>query len=462
MGGLMPGRPKTVYLPIFRLIHVTLEDGTTLPLTDIPVLCPICESPLVGPYGHQPEEEGGDQKYQCKNKDCPFRKEHKKGHQFYVHTSARLQQALVDYFEKVLIPLVNGTMPQQALAGQIHRSPALVTYIRHKVEARLQELDQLRQLVRSPTLEEAVSLDEFFLTIGGHAVYVVIATGYRQRKVLGVKVSLSRDEAVMRAVFGEAEQNNGKKFAILTIDAWGASQKMAKDLNRPIIVVIHKHKRPYDKAVIWSIEYEGDTRVTHKIGVKTDFFRSRKTREYRYLRQEEPCTPPDSGPRKRGRPKNVKNGQGKRKKHEGPPRKRGPRGIHEVFEKGQKGYAKVDPGKKKVRLGKNGPSAVAAALGQVIQVFAGMTIQNNLAENKNSVIECRVWLTGPKDIEQCEVRLRTFLFFQNNPDQLGGLSISHHFRADLLDYEIQTGIYGNILQANQLYKQNEKEVATMN
>ena len=458
----MSGRPKTVYHPLFRLLRATLEDGTMHALTDIAVLCPICHSPLVGPYGYDPEEEGGDQKYQCKNEDCPSRADQKKGHQFNVRTSAVFQQALADHFEQVLVPLVNGTMPQQALAGQIHRSPALVTYIRHKVEARLQELDKLHKLVIAPVLEDAVSLDEFFLTIEGHAVYVVVATGYRERKVLGVKVSFSRDEKVMRAVFDEAEQNNGKEIAILTIDAWGASQKMAKDLNRPIVVVIHKHKRPYDKAVIWNIEYEGDTRVIHKIGVKTDFFRSRKTREYRYLRQEEPRNPPEPGPKPKGRPKGVKNGQGKRKKYEGPPRKRGPRGIHEVFEKGLKGYVKVDPGKKKVRLGKNGPSAVAAALGLVIQVYAGMTIQNNLAENKNSVIECRVWLSGPKDIEQCEVRLRTFLFFQNNPEQLGALSISHHFRADLLDHEMRSSIYGHILQANKMYNQNKKEVGTMN
>ncbi len=265
----------------------------------------------------------------------------------------------------------------------------------------------------------------------------------------------------MRTVFDEAEHNNGQKFAIMTIDAWGGSQKMAKNLDRPIIV-IHKHKKPYDRAVIWSIEYKGTTRVIHKIGVKTDFFRSRKTREFRYLRHEEPRSPPDPVSKKRGRPKGVKNGQGKRKKHEGPPRRRGPRGVHEVFEKGQKGYARVDPGRKKVSVGGNGPSAVAAALNQVIQVYAGMTIQNNLAENKNSVIENRVWLSGPKDLDHCEVRLRLFLFFHNNPKQLGMQSISHRFRADLLDYEIRGGIYGHILRANYLSRQCKKEVGVMN
>ncbi len=460
MEGLMAGRPKTLYHPIFRTLHATLEDGTTFPLTDIPVLCPKCGSPLVGPYGYQPTEEEVDEKFQCKNSDCPFLKHHAHGHQFNIRTSARFQLALAAYLTNFLAPLVNGTMSQSALAGQIHRAPALVTYLLHKVEAHLQVLDQIHKLVLVPTLEDAVALDEFFLTIEGQGVYVILATGYRLRKVLGVKVSLSRDELGMRTVFDEAERNSGKEFTLLTIDAWGGSQKMAKNLGRPIIVVIHKHKRPYDKAVIWKIEYKEDTRIIHKIGVKTDFFQARKTREYYYLRQEEPRNPP--APKPKGRPKGVKNGQGKRKKLPGPPRKRGPKGVHEVFEKGHKGYAKVNPGKKKVKLGKNGPSAVAAALGQVIQVYARMTIQNNLAENKNSVIECRVWLSGPKDLEGSEVRLRTFLYFQNNPEQLKTLSISHRFRADLLDHEIRGGIYGHILQANYFGSQRKKEVGVMN
>ncbi len=238
----MPGRPKTKYSPINRTLYATLKDHTTMPLADIPVLCPICESPIVGPYGSQPDADGGDPKYQCKNDDCPFRKEHGIGHKFNVRTSARFLQALAAHLQQILIPLVNGAMPQLALASQIHRSPALVTYIRHKVEARLQELDQLQKLVISPTLEKAVSLDEFFLTIEGQPVYVVTATGYRKRKVLGVSVSLNRDEQVMRAVYDEAEKNNGEKFAIVTIDAWDASQKMAKKLNRPVFDVIHKHK----------------------------------------------------------------------------------------------------------------------------------------------------------------------------------------------------------------------------
>jgi hypothetical protein len=113
-------------------------------------------------------------------------------------------------------------------------------------------------------------------------------------------------------------------------------------------------------------------------------------------------------------------------------------------------------------LGKNGPSAVAAALDQVIQVYARMTIQNNLAETKNSVIECRVWLSGPKNTEGSEIRLRTFLFFHNNPEQLKILSIPHRFRADLLDHEIRGGIYGYILRANYLDSQCEKEVGVLN
>jgi hypothetical protein len=363
----------------------------------------------------------------------------------------------------MLSPILRGNMTHLTVGEHYHRSPALITYLRHKVEEILDRRKDLEKLVCEDPLEDAVSLDEMFLTIEGEAVYIIMATSYGKKKVLGIKVAKSRDELMMRTVFDEAERNNGKLFSIMTIDAWGGSMKMAKELKRPITVVIHKHKSPYNKGVIWRIEYEENKRIIHSIGVKTDFFTSRRTREYRYLKTEESLVKPV--PKKKGRPKGVKNGHGKgnyKKKPKNQLLKRGPKGIFVVFDKGKKGYAKIDPGKKQVRLAKGGSHTVGAVLNQVIRLYARMTVQNNLAENKNSVVEHRVWLSGPKDLDGVEKRLRTFLYFLNNPKELPKLQIRHRLRGDLVYKELESGLMGHILRSNYSYSQKMGGILEIN
>lgn len=460
----MSGRPCTQYHEIIEQIKITLDDGTQESIGDLPILCPICISDLVGSYGIQPLKSGGRRKFQCKNPACPARAYFHKGKQFTLHTSALFKEALTKQLNQLLIPLLRGDSTQSALSQRFHRSAALMTHLRKKVQIALEMRQNLNKLVLKPTLEEGISLDEMFLKIEGKAVYIIMGTCYGQRKVLGIKVATRRDETMMRTVFNEAEQNNGKQFSLMSIDAWGGSMKMAKNLNRPIIVVIHKHKAPYIKAVIWKIEYESTKRILHKIGIKTDFFKFRRKREYYYLKEEEDLAKPT--PKPRGRPKGVKNGQGTKtkyiKKSKEDLQKRGPKGIFTVFDKGKKGYARIDPKKKQVKITKGGSATVSAALNQVINFFGKMTIQNNLSENKNSVVEHRVWLSGPKDEESAEKRLRTFLFFLNNPSELDTLQIEHRLRGDLMEREIKTSLYGKILVGKWKYQQKKAKKEILN
>lgn len=459
----MAGRPYTIYTSITEEIFITTETDDKIPFGEIVILCPICHSNLVGPYGFQVTNTGIWQKYQCKNKKCHWLQNHRRGKQFVMKTSAFFREALNIHLNNVIVPLIRGDSTQTVIGKHTYRSPALMTYIRQKIEDKLEDQNKLERLVLEKPCDDGVAIDEWFIKINGTPVYVIMATSYGKKKVVGVKVALSRDEIMMRTVFDEAERNNGKPFALATIDAWGGSMKMLKNLMRPISVVIHKHKSPYDKAVIWKIEYIPDIRIIHHIGIKTDFFRKRRKREYYYYREEEKLTNPPL--KKRGRPKGVKNGQGKgpyvKIPHEDQ-KKRGPKGIFQVFDCGKKGYAQVDPGKKVVRIAKRGSSAVAAVLNQVIVFFSKMTIQNNLAENKNSVVEHRVWRSGPKDLEGFENRLRTFLFFLNNPREIRYLKVDHSFRGDLMYSQLSTSIFSNIFVQNHRYFQKITEMEVMN
>lgn len=459
----MAGRPRTIYTSISEEIFITTEEEDNIPFGDIVILCPICHTNFVGPYGFQHTKTGTWQKYQCKNPGCPWLLNYATGKQFVMKTSALFRDALKNHLNKMIVPLIRGDTTQTIVGKHTHRSPALMTYIRHKIEDNLEKHTQLKSLVIDKPLDDGVAMDEWFMKINGEAVYIIMATSYGKKKVLGVKVAISREESMMRTVFDEAENNNGKQFSLVSIDAWGGSMKMIKNLNRPISAVIHKHKSPYDKAIIWEIEYTPDKRIIHNIGVQTDFFRKRKKRQYFYFREEEDLT--QLPPKKRGRPKGVKNGRGKgsyKKIPKDEQKKRGPKGIFQVFDRGKKGYAFVDPGKKSVKIAKGGSGAVGAVLNRVILFFCKMTIQNNLAENKNSVVEHRVWRSGPKDQDSFEKRLRTFLFFLNNPRQIQTLRIDHSFRGDLMFSQLKDSIYSDIFIQNYQYYEKSIEEAVMN
>jgi len=459
----MVGRPHIQYSSVSEEIFLTTENSEKLSFGEIVILCPICHSHQVGPYGFQATKTGIWQKYQCKNPTCSWLHHHSKGKQFVLKTSALFRDALKHHLNTVIVPLIKGDTTQTMVGTHTSRSPALMTYLRHKIEDHLEKHQQLQHLALNTPYDDGVALDEWFMKIHGKAVYIIMATSYGKKQIIGVKVALSRDELMMRTVFDEAERNNGKPFSLVSIDAWGGSMKMLKNLNRPITVVIHKHKAPYDKAVLWRLEYTPDKRIIHQIGVKTPFFRNRKKHVYYYFQEEELLTPLLL--KKRGRPRGRKNGQGKGKYvkiPKGQQKKRGPKGIFQVFDRGKKGYAKVDPGKKRVQIKKGGSNTVSAVLNQVILFYGKMTIQNNLAENKNSVVDHHVWRSGPKDPASFEKRLRTFLFFLNNPQELSHLEVDHSFRGDLMYSQLSRSIFSNLFLQNLRYMQKNTELEVMN
>ena len=74
-----------------------------------------------------------------------------------------------------------------------------------------------------------------------------------------------------------------------------------------------------------------------------------------------------------------------------------------------------------------------------------MTIQNNLSENKNSVVEHYVWFSGRKTAESMETRVRTFFFYANNPEMLPEIKINHSFHADLFYKQLQMSAFGALI-----------------
>ena len=424
----MSGRKKKKYKPLWRTITAHSQSGASIYLGKMQLICPVCESPLVGEYGTRKRKDDRVEAFQCKNPHCPHLVHFKTPKQFIITTSFLfreiISQKLLEFYEDLMIEGAK----QKTLAKKYNLSPAEVSSLRLELERALDALQGLDSLVLTPQPDKAIAVDETFLKIEGTSIYIIIATGHATHKVLGLKVSRTRTEEDILEVFREAERNIDQSISMVSSDGWNATQSAMTHLNREIIHVIHPHEKPCTKAIILHHEYKSNQRHTTTIGVHADFFKKRKKRQFKYMTTCTNLTPKPK--QKRGRPKGSKTKQPK--KPPSAPKKRGRRGIFTVFSKGKLGYAAIDPYRDKVKVKKELSSTVGAVLNKTLKWFALMSIQNNLSENKNAILRASLCLTGPKTMESVERRIRAKFILQNNPDLLSQIIVSRQLQADFI------------------------------
>jgi hypothetical protein len=442
----MIGRKKKKYDPLWRSIEVQTERGTRFSIGKIQLYCPACGSPLVGEFGTHKRKDKRVETFQCKDIDCTHLKEYKTPKQFVLTTSHRFQELVTDKLQNFYEDLMIDGARQNTLAKKYGISEAQVSALRSELEKAIDALHGLDSLVVELQPDVAIAIDETFLKIEGTSIYVILATGYKSRKTLGVKVSKTRSEEDIRAVFDEADRNTTHEITTLTSDALNATQSMAKNLGRELIHIIHPHKKPYTNAVIKHYRYEGNERTTTTIGVSTDFFKKRGKRRFRYQETRTDLTPKVK--KKLGRPKGstTKKKRNKTKKLSGPKKKRGRKGLYTVFAKGKIYYAVIDPYRQTVKVRKELSSTVAAALNTTLHMYRLMSIQNNLAENINSFVRVVMRLTGPKTVEFTEQRVRATLKLRNHTELLKGLRITRSVRGDFLLNNLKLTEYAELIE----------------
>lgn len=424
----MVGRKKKVYEVLWSPIEAQSESGARFSLGKIQLFCPVCGSPKVGPYGTHGRESTRVETLQCKNRKCPHLKNHKVGKQFVLTTSYQFKELIFGKLKALYEDLLKDGAKNKTIAKKYEISESQVSALRTEIESAIDKLNGLDSLVLAPQLDTAVAIDETFLKIEGTSIYIIIATGYMSHKTLGIKVSKSRSEEDIRDVFNEAEGNTEHNITTISSDALNATQSMTKNLNREITHIIHPHKKPFKKAIIRHYSYENNERITTTIGVKSDFFKKRSKRQFRYMDARTDLTPKVT--KKRGRPKGSKtkkNHQRARTK-----KKRGRKGLYTVFQRGSIGYATIDPYRDKLKLKKGLSRPVSAGLNATLKLYALMSIQNNLAENINSILRAIIRLRGPKTIESVERRIRATLKIRNHPEILEDVRITRKVRGNFL------------------------------
>jgi len=314
-------------------------------------------------------------------------------------------------------------------------SPSQISKLRDIFIEALDKLEELDKLVKVPQSDRTICMDETFLKIEGTSVYIIVATGYKTHKILGLKVSKTRKEKDMREVFDEAEKNTKKPISNVISDGWGATQKMTKNLRRKITHVIHKHKKPYKKVLARHYFYTKTHRITLEIGIKNDLFKKRGRRVFYYAVSKMPLNP--LPPKKLGRPKASKN-KSKSKKKSIKTNKLGERGLLKVFYNGKRGYTKADPYRLTLKFSKTMDPKLISVLTDLFELFFRKTIQNNVGEGSNSVLQSLLKLCGPKTISSVEDKIRAFAMIRNRPELLSKVQIDRNIRGTFISCDLIT------------------------
>ncbi|MBD3256167.1 MAG: DDE-type integrase/transposase/recombinase [Candidatus Lokiarchaeota archaeon] len=437
---IMTGRKFKDLIEIWHQIFMTMINGLKIPLIEIKIRCPECGSWMVGPNGTRKRKDGRVDAFICKNPECK-NKGRKTPKQFIVTSSYEFKKLVHAKLKQLYEDMLKDGAKNKTIAKKYNVSPSEISALRTEIEKAIGKHQTLNSLVDVPQPDKAIAIDETFLKIEGKKVYIIVATGYTTRKVLGVKVSYSRKEQDMREVFDEAEKNTMYPIKTVISDAWTSTIAMVKHLGREISHVIHKHKKPYKKAVIKHYHYTDTERVTTTIGVKTDIMKRRATRQGHYVVKREPLNVPL--PKKVGRPKGSKTK--KNHKRSSKKKKRGRKGLFKVFDKGKKFFFKVDPYRKTIRGSKHLPATVQATLAEVLELFALKSIQNNVSENLNSVLQSLLRLRGPKTVDSVEQRIRAFLIVRNTPEILKEIEIERNVRGKFFKDNITSMEFSNLV-----------------
>ena len=300
----MPGRKKIENVVLKCKISIDGKSGATYTLDNVPLMCPDCFSTDVRPNGTRELKETRHDAYICRNPDCK-RKRKKTPRQFAAHTSGFIKSLVNEKIEEMVREIYLDGSKAKSVASSYGVSDTFVSFLRDEVDEAIENALVKDKLVDEPTDDDKVSIDETFFKIGKTKIYVIITRGYKTKKVLGIHVSTTRKESDIRASFDEAQRNTVSRINTITSDAWGATRRMVRGLMYPVTLIVHEHKKPYDKAVVERIDYNGENRIVTQVGIKTDVFTRTGKREYRYQTIIESTVKPAA--KRPGRPKGSKN-----------------------------------------------------------------------------------------------------------------------------------------------------------
>ena len=450
----MAGRKKKEIISKWRDIIIEIVGIVRLLLGNIQIRCPLCGSWKVSTNGTRPRANTRKEAFICRNENCK-NENHKSPKQFILTTSYEFKELIFEKLRRLYEDLLKDGAKCKTIAKKYKVSESQISALRKAFEKALDKLEGLDNLVKVPQPDSAICMDETFLKIEGTPIYIILATGYKTHKILGLKVSKTRKEKDMREVFDEAEQNTQNQISDVISDGWGATQSMTKNLGRKITHIIHKHKKPYKKVVARHYSYTKTERITSEMGIKNDVFKKKGKREFYYSVSKEPIKPlPSKNP---GRPKGSKNKK-KKKKKSTTNKKQGRKGLFKIFYKGKRGYMKIDPYRMTLKFSKKMDPKIVDTLKEIFGLFSRKTIQNNVGEGTNSVIQSLIKLCGPKTESSIEDKIRAVVIIRNQPELLKEIKIERNVRGDFIINDLISPELAHLMSQGCTLKKGQKGV----
>ncbi|GAG50575.1 unnamed protein product, partial [marine sediment metagenome] len=208
----MVGRKKKEFTPIWGDIIIIIEGVVELLLDKIQIRCPLCGSQKISTNGTRPRENTRKEAFICRNENCK-NGNYKTPKQFILTTSYEFKKLIFNKLKRLYEDLLKDGAKSKTIAKKYKVSPSQISALRAAFVESLDKLEGLDKLVKIPQPDRAICMDETFLKIEGTPIYIIVATGYKTHKILGLKVSKTRKEKDMREVFDEAEQNTEKPIS---------------------------------------------------------------------------------------------------------------------------------------------------------------------------------------------------------------------------------------------------------
>ena len=83
-------------------------------------------------------------------------------------------------------------------------------------------------------------------------------------------------------------------------------------------------------------------------------------------------------------------------------------------------------------------TTIIAVLKELFELFFLKTVQNNVAEGSNSVLQSLLKLCGPKTISSVEDKIRAFVMIRNQPELLLKVRIDRNIRGTFISNDLIT------------------------
>ena len=128
------------------------------------MMCPVCKSRMIGPFGSKQLKSGRIEMFQCKNPNCPHLNHHKTGKQFSLRRSYCFKEEIWRLLDDLHINISEGAK-NKTIAKKYKISCATISFLRKKLEDTIESHCGLDLIVNTKQLDRAIAIDRLLINL---------------------------------------------------------------------------------------------------------------------------------------------------------------------------------------------------------------------------------------------------------------------------------------------------------